>query len=297
LWSRRGEKNPNPERSWKKVAGSVAHRIQSAHPKMKPQQKLAEPEQQLDDSPPKGWKIERLFRYFLLGLMLLMVATLSALTAMRFAIHGGEVKVPKIIGMTPEAAAALLTDRGLIMDVQDRFYSPEIAEGKIMSQAPSPDAVVRRAYRVRVAVSLGPQRALIPDLIGKSGRTAEISVQRRGLEVGTVAVLHLPDVPPDQVVAQSPAPNANTMTSPKVSLLVSAPADDASYVMPNFVGSHLADASQAISDVGLRIGKIEGLDSIKMDQKPSAGLIIARQSPAPGARVSPGMTVTLAVGP
>jgi eukaryotic-like serine/threonine-protein kinase len=263
---------------------------------MKPQQKSVEPEQQEAEQPSKG-SVEKIFRYFLLGLMLLMVATLSALTAMRFAIHGGEVKVPKIVGMTPEAAGALLSDRGLIMDVQDRFYSPEISEGKIMSQAPSPEAVVRRAYRVRVAVSLGPQRALIPDLIGKSGRTAEISVQRRGLEVGTVAVLHLPDVPPDQVVAQSPAPNANTMTSPKVSLLVSAPADDASYVMPNFVGAHLADASQAISDVGLRIGKIEGLDSMKMDQKPSSGLIIARQSPAPGARVSPGMTVTLAVAP
>jgi len=134
---------------------------------MKPQPKLAEPEQQEPEQQPKG-SVEKIFRYFLLGLMLLMVATLSALTAMRFAIHGGEVKVPKIIGMTPEAASALLTDRGLIMDVQDRFYSPEIAEGKIMSQAPSPEAVVRRAYRVRVAVSLGPQRALIPDLIGKS---------------------------------------------------------------------------------------------------------------------------------
>ena len=242
-----------------------------------------------------GTKIERIFKYFLLALMLLMVATLSGLTAMRFAIHGGEVKVPKIIGMTPEAAAAILSDRGLIMDVQDRFYSPEISEGKIMSQAPSPDAVVRRAYRVRVAVSLGPQRALIPDLIGKSGRTAEISVQRRGLEVGTVAVLHLPDVPPDTVVAQSPAANANTMTSPKVSLLVSAPADEQSYVMPNFVGAHLADASHAISEVGLRIGKIEGLDSATSDSKPSSSLIIARQSPAPGARVSPGMTVTLEV--
>jgi len=164
-----------------------------------------------------------------------------------------------------------------------------------MSQAPSPDAVVRRAYRVRVAVSLGPQRALIPDLIGKTGRTAEISVQRRGLEVGTVAVLHLPDFPPDQVVAQSPAPNANTMTSPKVSLLVSAPADEQSYVMPNFVGAHLADASHAISEVGLRIGKIEGLDSASPDARPSSNLIIARQSPAPGARVSPGMTVTLEI--
>ncbi len=124
-----------------------------------------------------------------------------------------------------------------------------------MSQAPSPDATVRRAYRVRVAVSLGPQRALIPDLLGKSGRTAEISVQRRGLEVGTVAVLHLPDVPPDTVVAQSPAANANTMTSPKVSLLVSAPADEQSYVMPNFVGHTLPTPATPSAKSGCASGR------------------------------------------
>src|SRR5256885_10230013 len=176
---------------------------------MQPGTKTETPEELVETPERIGTKIERGFKYFLLALMLLMVATLSGLLAMRFAIHGGEVKVPKIVGMTPEAAGALLSDRGLIMDVQDRFYSPEISEGKIMSQAPSPEAVVRRAYRVRVAVSLGPQRALIPDLIGKSRRTAEISVQRRGLAVGTVAGLHLPHGPPHQAVAQTPAPQAS----------------------------------------------------------------------------------------
>src|SRR5436305_11566036 len=122
---------------------------------MQPGTKVETPEELVDAPERIGTKIERIFKYFLLALMLLMVATLSGLTAMRFAIHGGEVKVPKIIGLTPENASAILTDRGLIMDVQDRFYSPEISEGKIMSQAPSPDAVVRRAYRVRVAVKIG----------------------------------------------------------------------------------------------------------------------------------------------
>src|SRR4051812_32135824 len=151
---------------------------------MKPQQKLEEPEQQETDQQPKG-SVEKIFRYFLLGLMLLMVATLSALTAMRFAIHGGEVKVPKIVGMTPEAAGALLSDRGLIMDVQDRFYSPEIAEGKIMSQAPSPEAVVRRAYSGREGVRVGPQRVLVPDLAGEKGATAEVRAAPGGAGAGT----------------------------------------------------------------------------------------------------------------
>src|SRR5262249_36409930 len=153
--------------------------------------------------------------------VLVVVAFISMLTAMGFAIHGREVKVPKIIGMTPEAAASVMNEQGLLMDVQDRFYSPDVAEGRVMSQSPVPGSAVRRAYKIRVAVSLGAQRALVPDVIGKSGRTAELIVERRGLEVGTVAVLHLPDLPPDQVVAQSPAANAGFMTSPKVSLLVS----------------------------------------------------------------------------
>ena len=56
-----------------------------------------------------------------------------------------------------------------------------------------------------------------------------------------------------------------------------APAEEESYVMPNFVGQHLADASAAISEVGLRIGKIEGLDSTALDKHPSSGLVVARQ--------------------
>ncbi len=37
------------------------------------------------------------FRFVLLALMLLLVAMASALLAMRFAIHGSEVTVPKVV--------------------------------------------------------------------------------------------------------------------------------------------------------------------------------------------------------
>src|SRR5262249_39349849 len=150
--------------------------------------------------------------------------------------------------------------------------------------------------KVRVAVSLGPQRALVPNVIGKSGRTAELIVERRGLEVGTIAVLHLPDLPPDQVVAQSPSANAGFMTSPKVSLLVSAPVEAQSYLMPNFVGMQLADASKMIEEAGLHVAKVGGLETATSN-KASTSLIVTHQQPAAGARVSPGMTVSLDIAP
>ena len=43
------------------------------------------------------------FRLVLLALVLLVVALVSALTAMRLAIHGHEVAVPDLVGKSPAA--------------------------------------------------------------------------------------------------------------------------------------------------------------------------------------------------
>ena len=50
------------------------------------------------------------FRLVLLALVLLVVALISALTAMRLAIHGHEVAVPDLVGKNP-AVARMIADR------------------------------------------------------------------------------------------------------------------------------------------------------------------------------------------
>ncbi len=57
--------------------------------------------------------MRRFFRMLLLALVLLTVALVSALTAMRFAIHGREVNVPKVVGMTPGEAERAVAASGL----------------------------------------------------------------------------------------------------------------------------------------------------------------------------------------
>src|SRR5579863_10311507 len=94
-------------------------------------------------------------RFVLLSLILVSVAMVSALTAMRFAIHGREVAVPKLVGLTNDAAERQANADGLVLEVESRFYSPDVAEGKVLSQSPSPGSLVRRGWQVRVAESLG----------------------------------------------------------------------------------------------------------------------------------------------
>ena len=84
------------------------------------------------------------FRFVLLALVLVIVAMASALTAMRIAIHGREVIVPKLVGLTPSQAERLALQNGLLIDTENRFYSTEVPEGRILSQTPQPGTKVRR---------------------------------------------------------------------------------------------------------------------------------------------------------
>lgn len=234
--------------------------------------------------------MKSLFRLFLQALILVTVALMASLVTMRLAIHGREVAVPKVVGMSLRDAEKAAADLGLQVDVENRFYSSEIPEGRIVSQLPAPGTQVRRGWRLRVAQSLGPQRAVVPDLVGESGRAAEMNARRRGLEVGATVVAHIPGLPPDQVVAQSPPPNAVGVATPKINLLVTAGAEEQSYIMPDFVGQHLAEASSAIEQAGLHLGDVTDVAATGRDHS-----LILKQSPPPGQRVTPGTVVTFEI--
>ncbi len=147
--------------------------------------------------------MRRFFQMLLLALVLLTVALVSALTAMRFAIHGREVTIPKLVGMTPLEAERAVAVSGLEVVVERQFYSPDISEGRIMSQVPLAGVKVRRGWAIRVAQSLGPQRVAIPDVTGESERVAELNVRRRGLDLGSVAQVKRRVGAEDQPVGKS----------------------------------------------------------------------------------------------
>jgi len=221
------------------------------------------------------------FRLMLLGLVLVVVALASALTAMRYAIHGREVAVPKLVGLTPAQAQRLLAGKGLVLETERRFFSADVAEGRVMSQMPEAGTLVRRGWRVRVAESLGPQRVVIPDILGQSSRAAEINVRRWGLELGTVATVEIRDLPSDQVVAQSPPANASGVASPKISLLETATPQPPAFVMPDFVGQRLLVAKQEVQDAGLTVGSVTAFSSPSLPPNVPPTPVTASSQPQP----------------
>ena len=252
--------------------------------------------------------MRQFFRMLLLALVLMTVALVSALTAMRFAIHGREVAIPKLVGMSPLEAERAGAASGLLVAVERQFYSADIPEGRIMTQIPPPGTKVRRGWSIRVAQSLGPQRVAIPDVTGGSERIAELNIRRRGLSLGSVAHVNLLDAPLDQVISQSPPANASGVSAPKINLLVSDGPEPPVYVMPNLTGQPLGSAMLALQDAGIKAGKVSVLPPTLSPFEPQAGPVapsavsepsaasmIVTQTPAPGQKVVVGSAVNFEV--
>jgi eukaryotic-like serine/threonine-protein kinase len=236
------------------------------------------------------------FRLVLLALALVVVALISALTAMRLAIHGHEVNIPDLVGKSPAAARMIAEQSGLELNVERQYYSPTVPEGKILSQLPPAGSQVRRGWQVRVAESLGPQRVEIPNVTGQSERVANINIRRRGLDVGAIAQMRLTDTPEGQVLAQAPPPNASGVSAPKISLLVAEAPLPQTLVMPNLVGQTLGSVTPLVQDAGLHLGTVSPATSENPVATPptftlSPASIILSQNPAAGEKITLGSVV------
>jgi beta-lactam-binding protein with PASTA domain len=255
------------------------------------------------------------FRFIFLTLVLLVVALVSALTAMRFAIHGREVAIPDLVGKSPAEARKIADAAGFQMNVERQYYSPTVPEGKILSQLPAPGTKVRRGWQIRVAESLGPQRVEIPNVLGESQRAAQINIVRRGLDVGAVAQIGMRGPPADQVLGQSPPPNASGIAAPKISLLTTEAALPQAFLMPNFTGQALGGVTLVLQDAGFRLGSVSVApapapppapvadSSVGASLPPPAAplpeptpsSVIVSQNPAPGAKIVVGSAVNFEV--
>jgi beta-lactam-binding protein with PASTA domain len=244
------------------------------------------------------------FRFVLVLLLLTVVAMISAIVTMHFAIHGAEVSIPDFKGMTLGDAGQRASAEGLTLQVESHLYSTDVPVGRVASQSPVAGTLVRRGWRVWLTESLGTKKLAIPDLKGKDQRFATIAIRRAGFRVGTVAEMPWPQAQPGTVIAQSPEANAAGVESPIMNVLVAAEPQEAApegsaFVMPNLEGQMFTAAALAVTRVGLKLGPAKEQD-VRAALPGAGGPIIAPgtvvgQTPAAGERVDATTPVELTI--
>ena len=232
-------------------------------------------------------KLESLGQTALLVFILASAAFLSAVTAMRIAIHGREVTMPNLVGKNVGEANSMLRSRGLVLRVADRVYN-DLPINLVVRQTPPAGLLMKVSQQAHVVLSLGQRQLEIPLLEGNSLRVSRIELLRAGLQVGEVSALTVPEVPADTVILQTPRPGAGAAT-PRVDVLVSQGSRDPAYVMPHLVGLNEIAAQHRLDVAGLR----RKVNYITASQWPHGTVV--DQAPLAGSRLSSSATIDLTV--
>ena len=208
--------------------------------------------------------------------------------AMRVALWARDVQVPSLVGRTVNEATAALADRDLALRVEEnKRPDDKIEVGKVMQQEPDAGVTSRRQRTVRVWISSGPKRTIVPPLVGQNERAAQSSLQQQGVVVSSVSEFRSSDYPADVVVAQDPAA---TSRAPEVSILLNRGELSATYVMPDVIGVDGERAADALRQQGFRVSIVGA--------QPYPGVppgTVVRQQPAGGFRVGGSDAISLEV--
>ncbi len=234
-----------------------------------------------------GERLQWLSRMTLLVFILASAAFLSAITAMRIAIHGREVTMPNLVGKNVSEASKMLNSRGLMLRVADRIYSDQPIN-VVVRQTPPAGLLMKVSQQAHVVLSLGQRQLQIPLLEGNSLRASRIELLRLGLQVGEVSGATMADQPVDTIVIQNPKPGAGAAT-PRVDVLISQGPRETAYVMPHLVGSNEIDAQHRLDVAQLR----RKVNYVSAPQWPHGAVI--DQSPLAGARLPATATIELTV--
>ena len=217
-----------------------------------------------------------------------VVFLLFAVVGLQVALRLREVAVPNLVGQSVEQAATTLGRLGLEVRVEplDRI-DPNVPAGHVADQDPATGLTTRSGRSVKVWLSSGASAGSVPTLIGQSERGARARLAEDALRLNGISEIRSNRYPTDAVVAQEPPPRGSAST---VSVLINRGERGATYVMPDLIGVHGADAAEVLRARGFRVSVVG--DHPYPDVEPG---VVLRQFPQTGFQIAHGEAISLEV--
>lgn len=196
--------------------------------------------------------------------------------------------VPNVVALSEAAARDALHSAQFSLGTITRVPSPSVPAGNIIAQTPAGAAVQPLGTPVALVVSLGPNGAVVPNVLALGQAAAASAIAAAGFVVGTITQAAPAPGPAGVVVGQAPDADEAAPLGSAVALLVSVGAGNVT--VPDVVGMTQAAATTAITGAGLVLGTVTTQASASVP----AGSVIA-QSPLAGTSVPPGAAIALVV--
>lgn len=187
---------------------------------------------------------------------------------------GSQVVVPSVVGASVDNANSLLSPLGLKSEVAERIFSEEVADGLIISSDPAGGGKLDPNGIVKLKVSKGPERYVVPQLIGLTPEAAVNLIAKFPITTGTITEVFNSEIPKGFVISADPLPGTKVRRDATINLVVSKGIETLS--LASYVGKIGEEALTELSDAGFDVTVTYAFD----EQVIPGGVI--SQNPATG---------------
>ena len=164
--------------------------------------------------------------------------------------------VTDITGKNLNRALIELETEGYKGVVYDTVYTADVNPQTVVDQYPVAGAKVKPGRTIRLKISRSEKLIIVPNLVGQSRRSVEISLQQIGLRIDTVYTEFNPDYPKGTVAWQFPKSGDHIKKGMGLQLTVSQGLPPDFFQVPQLFGMSMQNAKDLLTKARLKVGKI-----------------------------------------
>jgi len=226
----------------------------------------------------------------IVGLFLLFVISLGATIGIANATRPKEVAIPNLVGKTVEEAKQILAKSKLNYVEGEPEYNAQHEAGKIISQDPvfKDGRNIKENTNVKVVVSLGTEKTIMPKLEGKTKEEAEKAAKEAKIELEIIEETS-ETVEAGYIVKQEIEPDTEVNAGDVVKVYLSTGTGRTLVVVPSVLYKEEAVAKKTLEDAKFVVS-VEYAE----DKERGNGVVL-KQSVASGETIDEGSTITITV--
>jgi len=204
----------------------------------------------------------------------------------------GSSTVPSVSGLSQAAAVRAIKNAKLKVGHIQSESSDTVPSGTSTRTDPGAGVSIPVGSPVTLFVSSGKAKVPVPDVKGQTESAAKSTLQAAGFTVTTTSQ-RSSSAPAGTVISQTPAGGTLTLPGATVNIIIAqaAPPPPAKATVPDVTGKSADAARGILSGAGFTV-----VSQTKDVNKKSSDNKVLSQSPAGGASVNKGSTVTIVVG-
>lgn len=200
---------------------------------------------------------------------------------------GSRVVVPSTVGASQSEVAAALTPLGLTSIVIERRYSEDIDSDHVIESLPAGGGRVEQGGTVKLIVSKGPERYIIPMVNGLTPEAAQAAILKYPLKLApNIEVFDL-NVPKGFVISASPAIGSKVKRNATITLTISKGIEQVA--LASYIGKSGEQALNELTDAGFIVTSTYAFSETKL-----TGEVIT-QTPAGGGSANKGAAISLVI--